>query len=310
VGGGGLKRWQSRERDLKDVLVAAGLDEVINHTFPPDPLGLQAEATVPLQNPLAEDQARLRRSLVAPGLITALQANVRQGRAGAKLFELGRVFLPASRLAAEERRLGILLTGDVRGGHWSEKRRAADFFDLRGLLSALAERLGVGPLEFAGGRAPELLHPGKSATLLWRGESLGYLGALHPNVQQRAELPQEVFVAELRIDPWLRAEPEAARFRPLARHPAVSRDVSLLCDAQVPAASLQALARQAGGPLLRSVAVADRYEGAPVPRGWVSLLLSLEYQDPTRTLTGEEVDASVAAIQSALREKGAEIRGE
>jgi phenylalanyl-tRNA synthetase beta subunit len=58
------------------------------------------------------------------------------------------------------------------------------------------------------------------------------------------------------------------------------------------------------------VTVADRYEGPPVAAGRVSLLLSFQYQDPSRTLTGEEVDASVAAIQSALRAAGAEIRGE
>lgn len=312
AGGGalGLARWQARERLLRDVLVASGLTEVITVSFLPDPLGGETEQALRLQNPLAEDQAALRRSLVAPGLISSLQTNLRQGRRDVQLFEIGRVFLPAERLAREERRLGILLCGEMRGGHWSEGRRAADFWDLKGLLSVLSERLDITPVELTREGVPALLHPGKSAVVRWRGETLGCVGALHPEVQQRAELDQEAYVAELRIDPWLQAPPEAVRFRPLARHPAVSRDLSLVCDAATEAASLEQLAREAGGPLLRSVTVADRYEGPPVAKGRLSLLLSFHYQDPSRTLTGEEVDASVAAIKSALRTAGAEIRGD
>ena len=78
----------------------------------------------------------------------------------------------------------------------------------------------------------------------------------------------------------------------------------------VAAGLMAALALRAGGPVLRSVTVADRYQGAPVPEGRVSLMLALRYQDPTRTLTGEEVERSVAAVAAALRAAGAEIRGE
>ena len=92
--------------------------------------------------------------------------------------------------------------------------------------------------------------------------------------------------------------------------PAVSRDLSVLCDAGVSAAEIAEGIRRAGGELLNSVTVVDRYEGDPVPRGRVSLTLRLRYQDPRRTLTGEEVQASVEAVIRDLRSRGAEIRGE
>jgi phenylalanyl-tRNA synthetase beta chain len=100
------------------------------------------------------------------------------------------------------------------------------------------------------------------------------------------------------------------RVRALARLPAVERDVSVLCDVSVPAAQVLAEIRRAGGPLLREVAVVDKYDRPPVPAGRVSLTVTLEYQDPARTLTGEEVQASVDAIVAALRARGWDIRGE
>jgi phenylalanyl-tRNA synthetase beta chain len=73
---------------------------------------------------------------------------------------------------------------------------------------------------------------------------------------------------------------------------------------------LEAWAREAGGELLRSAAIVDRYEGPPVPEGQVSLTLGLTFQHPARTLTGDEVQAAVDGIVAALRSRGAEIRGE
>lgn len=310
-GVGGLKRWQARERRVRDVLFAAGLVEVITLSFPPDPKGdSDSGAAVRLLNPLAEDQATLRSSLVKPGLLASLQVNLRQGRRDVRLFEMGRVFLPAERLATEEQRLGILLAGEGRDGHWSERGRPVDFFDLSGILTLLCERLELPHCELAREPQSPLLHPGKSAALRFKGEPIGFVGALHPDLAERSELPAEVYVAELRLEPLLHAAGEGTRMQQLPRYPSVARDLSILCDGTAEAGALVEIARRAGGSRLRSVAIADRYFGAPVPEGRVSLMLSLVYQDPSRTLTGEEVDASLAAIQSALRKAGAEIRGE
>lgn len=308
---GGLRRAQSRERLVRQALAGAGLDEVLTLSFLPEPLGFGEGPPAPrLRNPLAEDQAQLRRSLVVPGLLASLQANLRHGRRDVRIFEIGRVFLADEGRVREERRLGILLAGDVRPGHWSEAGRPADFFDLKGLLAALAERLDLPPFELSRKGCPSLLHPGQSATLRLSGEAVGWLGALAPDRVASADLKLEPYVAELRLDLLLNAAAGPVRVEAVPRQPAVARDLSVLCDAGAESGELVALALRAGGPVLRSVTVADRYQGAPVPEGRVSLMLALRYQDPTRTLTGEEVERSVAAVAAALRAAGAEIRGE
>jgi phenylalanyl-tRNA synthetase beta chain len=100
------------------------------------------------------------------------------------------------------------------------------------------------------------------------------------------------------------------RVRALDRFPAVERDLAVVADAAVPAEDVLGEIRRAGGPRLREVRVVDKYDRPPVPAGRVSLTVALAYQDPARTLTGEEVQASVDAVVAALRARGWDIRGE
>jgi phenylalanyl-tRNA synthetase beta chain len=308
-GGGafGLRPAQAMERVVREVLVGAGLIEVINYAFVAD-AGAGGAARVRLENPLAEDQGALRDALVMPGLLSTLRSNLRRGTRDVRIFELGRVFLPSSGTPVEERRLGLLITGGATT-HWSERRRAADFFDAKGILEVLGRRVGRFDLQ-AGNALPSHVHPGKAARILWNGKDLGYVGALHPAAAEEWEAREETLVAELNLEPILAAPPAAPRFEPMSRFPAVARDISIVCDDSASAADLERTVRAAAGGLLRSSTVTDRYQGPPVPAGKVGLTLSLVYHDPSRTLTGEEVQSSVDAVVAGLRARGAEIRGE
>ena len=303
----GLRPAQAMERAVREVLVGTGLVEVINYAFVAD-AGAGGAARVRLENPLAEDQGALRDALVMPGLLSTLRSNLRRGTRDVRIFELGRVFLPSSGAPVEERRLGLLITGAATT-HWSERRRAADFFDAKGILEVLARR--VGRFEFqAGNGLPPHVHPGKAARILWNGKDLGYVGALHPDAAEEWEAREETLVAELSLEPILAASPAPPRFEPMSRFPAVARDISIVCDDSASAADLERTVRAAAGGRLRSSTVTDRYQGPPVPAGKVGLTLSLVYHDPSRTLTGEEVQSSVDAVVAGLRARGAEIRGE
>jgi phenylalanyl-tRNA synthetase beta chain len=308
----GLTETQRRGRLIRDTLCAAGFTEVINYAFGPvvDP-GLDLGPAVVLANPLAEDQTGLRRSLL-PGLLANLGTNLRQGRKDVAIFEMGRVFRPGEGLPVEERRLGLLLAGEGRPGHWSERGRPADVFDVKGLLELLFRRLGLGPADLASGDGlPSYLHPGRSAVVRLNGGGVaGSYGALHPDTRAAYDLRDDVLIAELRLEALQDRSAPPVRMEPLDRFPAVSRDLSILADAQQSSARLMAHIRQAAGPSLRGVALVDRYDRPPVPPGKVSLTVSLRFQDRTRTLTGEEVQAAVESVVRALRAAGAEIRGE
>ncbi|MBI3932446.1 MAG: phenylalanine--tRNA ligase subunit beta [Acidobacteria bacterium] len=307
----GLRPWQVRERAVRETMVAAGLTEVASYSFVSEAEAAADPAPrVALRNPLSADQGVLRSSLVIPGLLGALRTNLRYGRRDVGIFEIGRVFGPGEPLPREERRLGILLSGAAMPAHWSQKARAADVFDVKGILDALAARLGLGALRVAPEGLPPFVHPGKSARILRGSEALGWLGALHPDLASAWELRDEAVAAEIALDGILAAPASPARFRPLPRFPEVSRDLSIVCDAASPAADVESRIHAAGGDLLRGVRVTDRYEGPPVPAGRVSLTVALRYHHPERTLAGEEVEESVDRVVRALRAAGAEIRGE
>jgi len=311
---GGLRPAQARERRVRDALVAAGLTEAINFGFAASGRtdGFEV-ARVALKNPLSSDHDRLRATLL-PGLLDNLVTNQRQGRRDVALFEIGRVFAPpvgAEALPREERRLAFLLSGASRPRHWSERGVAVDFFAAKGVLEALATRLEAEDLEVSDPSGlPAFLHPGRAATIRDASGVLGFAGSLHPDLQAELSLREEVVVAELSLEGWLVEREGSLRVLSLERFPSVVRDLSLLCDVDVRAAELAASVRRAGGPALREVEIRDRYVGDPVPKGKVSLTLGLRFQDASRTLTGEEVQAAVDNVVAELRDAGAEVRGE
>lgn len=306
-GVGRLGPGQREERLVRDVLVGAGLTETIGYAFVGSAAG-NGQGPIRLANPLAEQQSILRGDLVEPGLLESLETNVRQGRKDLALFEIGRVFHPGDGLPAEEKRLAILMAGAVRQPHWSEPGRDVDPFDIKGVLELVFERLGAGTLELdPEGARPDILHPGQSATVRHDGAVIGWMGALRPGVREGKE---PVVVAEVALDPITAGAGAAERFTVLARFPAVERDLAIVADAGARSGDLVETVRKAAGELLTRVEVKDRYDRPPVPAGKVSLMLGLRYQDPERTLTNEEVQASVEAVIRELRQAGLDIRGE
>ena len=307
----GLKCPQSRERLVRDVLVGAGYTENINYAFVSSkgsaPYGA---STVALENPLSEDRDVLRASLVFPGLLANLETNLRYGRKDVQLFEIGHVFEPTGDRPTERLRLAFVYTGSRHPDHWSENPRAADFFDGKGLVEVLSETLNVGAIGVGTSSLPPFLHPGKAVRVTMGGDVIGYVGVLHPDLASPFGVKSDVVVGEIDLEAVLAAPPAGHAVEPLPRFPAVSRDLSLVIDTSRPAAGWLAEARRAGGTLLVDAFVADRYEGPPLPTGKVSLTLRLRYQHPDRTLTGGEIQESVAAIVAALSRSGADIRGE
>jgi phenylalanyl-tRNA synthetase beta chain len=304
----GLRPYQVRERRLRTYLEAVGLSEVINYSFV-----AASEDQVSLENPLSAEEGQLRSSLVAPGLVETLRTNLRQGRRDVRVFEVGRVFLPRpGDRPAEPKRLGVLLAGPAENEHWNVAQRPSDFFDAKGLVEGLFRRLGFEPpeLESSSVSIPAYIHPGRSAAISWRGQTIGFLGAIHPAQGDEWSLRDETLVIEIDLNPLLGATPPDARAQALPRFPAIERDLSLFCDQSTPSARWVSTARAAGGELLREVRIIDRYDRPPVPTGCVSLSLGLRYQAIDRTLTNDEVQLSVEAVIERLRRAGAEIRGE
>ncbi len=301
---------------VRAALAACGLQEVITYSLVGDrQMARLGEGTVPrglrLLNPLSAEQDLLRTTLRASLLEVAAQ-HQRQGESAVRLFEVGRVFLPRPGELPEEREtVAIVLAGERGQISWAAPPAEADLFDLKGIVEELFRRLGVEGAGWERGEDPHLL-PGTCAVARRGGEILAVVGEVHPQVAARFDFRTRAFLAEADVLRLMGAA-RAPNFQivPIARFPAVRRDLAIVVREGVPAADLEATLREAGEGLVAEVRLFDAYRGDRIAAGRVSYAYALSYQAPDRTLTDAEVDLVQDRIVAALRSRFlATLRGE
>ena len=288
------------DRRLRHVLTACGLSEAMTFAF------IERTAALPfnggtepaaLANPLSEKYAVLRPSLL-PGLIDAAAHNRRRERKDVRLFETGTRFTASG----EGRAVAGIWMGAGTSPHWGEKPRAVDFYDVKGVVSAVLDAFGI-TATFEAVSRPYFVDGRAAAFVAASGSTLGELGQLASDVLDARGVPagEAAFAFEMDVDAVASAErPGDLRAQPLPRFPAIVRDLSIVVDNVLPAATVRGTIRAAAPDTLVGVTEFDRYRGAGVPEGRVSLSLRLTFRSPDRTLTDAEVDAAMAGIVEAL----------
>ncbi len=300
------------ESDLRRRMTARDYLEAINYAFVEGELlaTWQADAgAVPLANPLSAELSTMR-TMLLPGLVSALARNAARQQSRLRLFEMGKVFAATDAAPLETRRIAAVACGTAQAEQWGLTERAVDFHDLKADLDSLAAAAGA-VLEYRASHAA-WGHPGRSADVYRTDEQgvearIGWIGELHPRLQRALGLDVAVVGFEVDLAPLQRRElPRAAG---LSRFPSVRRDLAFVVAETVPWAALEASVRRAAGPSLQDLRLFDRYVGKGVESGCKSLAMGLILQEESRTLTDREVDQAVAAVVTALRgEHGAEIR--
>jgi phenylalanyl-tRNA synthetase beta chain len=283
-------------------MVAEG-DADLLRMAPDDP----RRQTVRIANPLTEEMGVMRRSML-PGLLRAAARNQARQRADGGLFEIGRTYGPGEGGLAEERAwLAGLVWGEFGPRGWRTVPRPVDVHAAVGLAQALA-RAGAVELAPAPNEAP-YFHPVRQARLLAGDATVAWAGEVHPLVLRNFDLAGPAAAIVIDLAALLAAAPTEPRaYEDLVTVPTSTRDLAVVVDEAVPVADLVSAAREAGRPLVRAVEVFDRYVGAQVGEGKVSLALRLSIVDPGRTLTDEEIDAAAAAVAAALEARGARMR--
>ena len=290
------------ERSLRQQLVARGWHEVMTWSFVGHAqlvqLGL-GEGAWPLANPLSQDMAYLRTSLL-PGMLATIARNQRQSEFNLRLMELGTVFVNRNEQLEERRCLGLAMTGARTAEHFDAQPQALDVYDLKGEIEALLSRNQLPELECLTESAPAWLHPGQGAYLQVAGEICGWMGQLHPALLASMDVQGPLMVAELQLAKLgLRRLPKHSS---ASKFPSVRRDLSLLVPESVTAASVLDCAKAAAGSSLQKTVIFDLYRGQGVEKGWKSVGLGLIFREVSRTLTDDEVDVAVQAVLSALQQ--------
>jgi phenylalanyl-tRNA synthetase beta chain len=298
------------ELALREQLAARGYYEAVNLSFVSAELLARwgfTERLVPLANPLSTDLAIMRPSLL-PGLIEALRHNRARQQERVRMFELARVFA-AGDPPVETPSIAIVASGNAHAEQWGEPSLQLDFHDLKGDLDALIA-WGGEPQRWSvhADGLPAWLHPGRGARIARDGETVGYLGALHPQLAKTLDLGADVHVLELTLEPLLARRLPLAR--PVPRFPAVRRDIAMDLPEAVHWSQIEQTVRGSLGPRLQELRLFDRYSGKGVEAGRKSLAMGLILQDASRTLTDDDADRCVREAVAALEQTcKAKLRG-
>jgi len=296
---------------LRRMLAALGYTETVNYAFVEEAwerdFAGNAEP-IRLLNPIASQMSVMRSTLLG-SLVSVLRYNLNRRVERAAVFELGRVFMRDANVAgglddvigvAQPLRIGGLIYGSAAPEQWGVAQRPADFFDIKADVEALCA--GSGALVFE--RAEHVaLHPGRSARVLLDGVAIGWIGELHPKLQQSCELPAAPVVFELDVAA-LRPQPLPKASIP-PRFPPVRRDIAVVVEQSVSAASAldcmrQTVAAEGFSEVVRELALFDEYRGKGLLFNEKSLAFKVVLQDTSETLRDERIESVVARIVAGL----------
>jgi phenylalanyl-tRNA synthetase beta chain len=304
---------------LRRQLADLDYQEVINFSFAEPSWEIDFAANtnpIKLRNPIASQMSVMRSTLLA-GLIANTRYNLNRKLNRVRVFEIATVFLrdqravdgPLSVAGFDQRkRVAALAYGPLVEEQWGQPSRNVDFFDIKADLEALfAPKI----LRFVKNEHPAL-HPGRSAAVVLDGQTVGFIGELHPRLQQKYDLPLAPVMFE--IDATALEARELPQYTEISRYPGVTRDLALVVKQGVSAQEIidTFLAEKQENVVcqnLQAIVLFDEYRGSGLETDEKSLAFRFTMQDTQRTLQDEQVDAAMAAFITAANKKhGAKLR--
>lgn len=300
---------------VSEMLSGFGFHEMMNNSLTSpvyvEKLGgaqLIASENVELLNPLSQELAVMRQSLIFQGLETVAHNQNRQNP-DLKLMEFGKVYKVVANEYKENKRLLLLVTGRKSPETWNSSNDKTTFYTLKGIVTSLLDRLGLSQLvNEVALETTDLLQDGFSLTVL--KQSIGSIGWINNASKKQFGIKNDVFVADLDWDALIASlKLSKTQAKELPKTFAVRRDFSLLLDEQVTFSAIQEIARKVDKKILQQVGLFDVYEGKNLPEGKKSYAVSFTFQDAEQTLKDEQVDKIMDQIRNELASKlGAELR--
>src|SRR6266853_923825 len=305
VGAARLPHYEAEAR-LRERLIGLGYREII--TIPHVAEDRDALFRPPdvqparLANPLSEE-ANVLKSTGIVTMAAALEWNLNRGQRNLRLFEIGRHYRLRSAESIETPILTLGATGQAREKGLYDAPRDFAFADLKGDIDAL----GALAKSFTWNEGSSAwLHPARRGTFALNNESLGEAGELTRRVADQLKLRQEIFLAELQLEPLysaIRAARDARKYAPIPRFPSVERDFSLLLADGTHFSDVVAAIRALGIHEVANIEAVDLFRGKNVPAGQYSLLVRVNFQSRETTLTEAQLTDFSARIIAALEKQ-------
>lgn len=299
---------ETRLSELRAPLLANGYQEAVTYSFV-DPIieGLLSPGheSIVLANPISAELSHLR-STVWSGLLRALEYNLNRQQTRVRLFEVGPVFSKTEAGIQQQDKIAGIITGSVFPEQWGQANRAADFYAIKGDVEAILAQASAQKFYFVPVAHPAL-HPGQSAQIATNQAVVGWVGALHPALEAKLGLGQDVFLFELDLKALQGRRLPV--YQAVSKFPMIRRDLALVMDRSVLAIALDQAIAQVAPPSLIHWEIFDVYTGKGIAEQQKSVAISLILQEPSRTLEDTEITRIVGEVVASLQDKtGATLR--
>ena len=302
-------------RIVREILKELGLNEVINYSFIPKftkELFNFGEEVIEIKNPLSEDMAIMRPTLLY-SLIANVRDNINRNQTDLKLFEISKTFKKLGEgqngLAIEDLKIALILSGREEKNLWNQSKSDYNFYDLKGYLEFLLERLNVTKYSLTRLTNNKNFHPGASAEIKIGEDVIGVLGELHPNLVNYFGIKREkVFFAELNLTSLLKYIKIKVNYETISKYPEVLRDLAITLDKSVLVGEMVKEIKKKVN-LIEKIDIFDVYSGDKIDKDKKSVAMSIVLRDKNKTLTDEDIDKAMTAILELIKDKyNGEIR--
>lgn len=309
IKGGAQGKYSVRQKfdmTITDTLIARGVNEIMTYSFISPkyynkvmmPENHPLRNSVVISNPLGEDTS-IMRTTALPSMLEILSKNYNNRNEYAYLFEIAKEYIPTTpdKLPVEK---NVLTAGFYGEG--------VDFFKVKGVAEQVLERSGVKNYEIKADSEQFGYHPGRCAVLSINGEQFGVIGEIHPKVTANYGIGTRVYCFSLNVDTMFEYAELDKHYKPLPKYPAVTRDLALICDKEIPVLELEKAIKEGAGKYLESVKLFDVYQGKQILPGKKSVAFSLTLRSAEGTLTDEQATSAVNKAIKALEKIGAYLR--
>lgn len=309
IKGGAQGKYSVRQKfdmTITDTLIARGVNEIMTYSFISPkyynkvmmPENHPLRNSVLISNPLGEDTS-IMRTTALPSMLEILAKNYNNRNEYAYLFEIAKEYIPTTpdKLPVEKN----VLTAGFYG-------ESVDFFKVKGIAEQVLSCSGVKDYDIKADSEQFGYHPGRCAVLTVNGEPLGIIGEIHPKVRENYGIGVRVYCFSLNVDTMFEYAQLDKHYTPLPKYPAVTRDLALICDKDIPVLELEKAIKEGAGKYLESVKLFDVYQGVQILPGKKSVAFSLTLRSSEGTLTDEQATGAVNKAIKSLEKIGAVLR--
>ncbi len=317
---GGISPKRKLERTARRVAEYYGFSQIMTYSFESpkvfDKLMIPAlsdeerkdacdRLAVPIMNPLGEDFS-IMRTLSLNGLLTSLGTNSARRNKNVRLYELGNIYLPKALPLTDElpeERMQFTLGMYGEGDFFTMKGVVEDFLE----MACVTKEVLFSPVMTD--RIRPYLHPGRKADIWCNQKRVGFLGELHPLVQETYGIRERVILAVLDLpEVLLQQDTTGRKYEKISNFPQVTRDISLVAPKSVLVGDIECAIREAAGEHFESVALFDLYEGDQIEENHKSVAFTITFRGKDKTLSEEEITDAMESVIKRLKEMGLSLR--